>query len=800
MMWRSIALAAGAAAGLLLAAHEVSPPDALPAAAPPGVFSAGRAMADVRQIARAPHPVGSAEDARVRDYLVGRMNALRLSPAIQRAWSVEEFTRGDSVVFSGGEVVNIVGVLPGRDRRAPAVALMAHYDSRAGSPGAADDAAGAASALEIARILAAEGPPARDVVVLLTDGEEAGLLGARAFFAEHPLARHIGLVLNMEARGGGGRTSMFQTGPENGPLIDLYRRAVDDPFSNSLAVFVYRVMPNDTDMTVSLASGIPGLNFAFIGTEFDYHAPTSTPDNLDQRSMQHMGDQVLAVARQVAADSELPGRGPDATYGEILGPWLVAYPAWGGWIVLAGAALLLAVAAVRARRAGALRWPDVARGAAAALYMLLAGALLLGLARRATGVGFDPGESRALLARFDLWTLTLVALSLATLVSVPVLLARERARLGGALAALAAGALWFLAGGMGDVGLVLGVVAALIAALGFGRGAQVSGAWAGCLLIAFAAAVALQIAAPTAAYLVAWPLLLASAAASATALATAARPWAWILLGVALAAGLGWVGGYFATTVEALGIVEVLAVFPWLAATLAWPLVQPATFRRAHLAPGAVLVALAAAGVVAIRMGEPWSERHPRLVEPIYVVDADAHSAWRVATTPDLDPWSRSVLQQQGEIGLRPMGPPFDMKVHAAPAPLVPAPPARVSVTTTPAGAGARVEIRAVPTADAAMLAVDIKTTVDATEITLNGRPLRDRLAKDRWTHIRWHAGQDGFTLAFRAPGPGAVEVRHAQITRTWPASQPLPPLPPDTALWSLGGSTVATAAATQKW
>lgn len=41
-------------------------------------FAAGRAMADVRAIARNPHPTGSAEHAQVRAHLIGRMTALGL--------------------------------------------------------------------------------------------------------------------------------------------------------------------------------------------------------------------------------------------------------------------------------------------------------------------------------------------------------------------------------------------------------------------------------------------------------------------------------------------------------------------------------------------------------------------------------------------------------------------------------------------------------------------------------------------------------------------------------------------------
>jgi Zn-dependent M28 family amino/carboxypeptidase len=60
-----------------------------------------------------------------------------------------------------------------------------------------------AAVLETVRAIRARGAPARDVAVILTDGEEAGLLGARGVFAGDPLAKRLGFILNLEARGSG---------------------------------------------------------------------------------------------------------------------------------------------------------------------------------------------------------------------------------------------------------------------------------------------------------------------------------------------------------------------------------------------------------------------------------------------------------------------------------------------------------------------------------------------------------------------------------------------------------------------
>jgi len=88
---------------------------------------------------------------------------------------------------------NVIGLLPGTKPRAGAVVLLGHWDhlgecGEAPDPicnGAVDNASGIAAMLELSRRLAASGPHERDIYVLATSAEEAGLLGAKAF-AENP--------------------------------------------------------------------------------------------------------------------------------------------------------------------------------------------------------------------------------------------------------------------------------------------------------------------------------------------------------------------------------------------------------------------------------------------------------------------------------------------------------------------------------------------------------------------------------------------------------------------------------------
>jgi hypothetical protein len=507
------------------------PPRPLPATAPESQFSAERALGDVEVLAQHPHPLGSAAHDAAAAYLLERMRSLGLE------------VRTQDGVAGGKAVRNLIGVLPGRDRAVPAVALMAHYDTAPGSPGAADDSTGVAVALEIVRALRVDGPAARDVALVITDGEEVDLLGARAFYAADPLARRIGLVLNMEARGGGGRVFMFETGPENGALIDVFRRVTPNPSSNSLAIFVYRHMPNDTDFTVVKAHGGTGLNYAFIGRQVDYHASTSTLARLEQGSVQHMGNQVLAAARAFATAAELPARRADRVYADFLGIGVLAYAPGTGWLILLAAALLYAASALRLRRGIRLQWRAAARGAAATLLVLPLAAALAIAARHLTGVPFGFDSQRPLLAAWGVYetAVALCSLGLALL-----------------LAAWPKKANWC--------------------------------AWGGALVPGFLAAFGAQAAVPAVAFLLAWPLLIAAATSWLACLARRGPPPDPVNALVVAGAAASLSQCLYLAHAVMLGVGANLpaaaGLYAWLGALTLFPLLQPFAARRAGALAG----------------------------------------------------------------------------------------------------------------------------------------------------------------------------------------------------------------------
>ncbi len=386
-MSKRLILLAVLIAGVLLGIRATTPPVPLGADAPADRFSAGRAMADVRIIAARPHLAASPEDAAVRAHIAARMQAMGMSVSESRFTAPPQSAKR-LAWWSGKQdpapvLTNVIGVLPGKDRSLPAVLLMAHHDTVGGSPGGADDTAGVSALLETARAVRAGGQPARDLILLITDGEELGLDGAQHFFTSDPLRQHVGAVINVEARGGGGRTTLFETSADNGAAIRRAAGAIAWPGGSSLAVFIYKVLPNDTDLTETRGGPYTAYNFAFIGRPQLYHSPKATPDALDQGALQDMGAQVLDLTRALLVAEPLPGKAADVVFFDLFGTMLVVYPAWAGWIMLAGAALGLGLAA---RRGGG--WGEGLAGAGRMLALIgLAGLVLWSVNQLSLGAG-----------------------------------------------------------------------------------------------------------------------------------------------------------------------------------------------------------------------------------------------------------------------------------------------------------------------------------------------------------------------------------------------------------------------------
>src|ERR1700720_2554296 len=287
-------------------------------------FSEEHAFATLSRLLKEqrPHTAGSPENAVVRDRIIAELKLAGYAPEVQAVLQCGPAERNPGCTA----IENIIAVHKGTGD-GKAVLASAHYDSVPAGPGVSDDGTGVAVVLELARGFSAK-TTRNDVIFLLTDGEETGLSGARAFAERHPLMRRVGVVVNFEARGASGPSMMFETGPGNARLMDLFAHAVARPSASSVSYEIYRLLPNDTDFSVYRKLGLSGFNFAFSNSASLYHSARDNLQYIDPRSLQHMGEHALEVVGVLAdADLETLKSASDASFFDIFGLVTVLWPA-----------------------------------------------------------------------------------------------------------------------------------------------------------------------------------------------------------------------------------------------------------------------------------------------------------------------------------------------------------------------------------------------------------------------------------------------------------------------------------------
>jgi hypothetical protein len=783
---RAVLFLLALALGLLLATLSLRPPDPLPAGAPPTVFSAGRALKDLDQIAVKPRPTGSAAAISARAIIFARMQALGLHPRVVVGEAVEA-RRGSVLQASGAHVENLVGVLEGADPSLPVILLMAHTDSVPASPGAADDGAGVAAVLEAVRALEARGRLRRGVGVLLTDGEEAGLLGARAYFrGADPLKSRIGAVINLEARGGGGRAVMFETGAGDGGYMRLFAKSVQNTEALSLMSEIYKVMPNDTDFTVPKKLGLPGFNFAFIGREADYHAPSSTIAALDKGSLQHLGDQALAVVSALGALQALPAKTQDVVYGDVFGRNVLVYPKLFGWVILLVGGGLGAFGALRVIRTGDERiagW-GLLRAALGPCLPVLAALLALHLLH--IFMSGDGLRARALLAEPGLFRLAVGAALLGAGLWSWRTLWRGEGRLLLCGAAAAAFALIAFKEGANLPALGLATATALLALLAF-RPLTPGAGWLGGLGLLFVVALGLQIFSPAMAILALWPLLFAGVMGAVVAVPGRGdagfrrAPFALALVGTLLALHLFRLG---AVTADAVGYVypEALALLVLLGGPGFYSLAEGFSAKgRFFASAGPVLMALGAGAMAFALLRDPFNQRTPRPVEAFFLEDVRSGRAYRASSLARLDPWSKAVLEASDVPTSRRLPPAFD-RLQLSPSPLAGLQRPTVVIDQAPAGSGVQVSVHLAGGLLARELRLFLQPTGSIENVKADGLDAGLKPKAGGAAELRWAAPSAGLELTFLAKGAQTVRLTLETITDGLPPFMKTPPKAPDEA------------------
>src|SRR5882672_7423452 len=177
---RATAVLGVALASMWLALVGLRGPVPIATTAPGDQFSAERAFECVQYVGASEHPAGTSELERVRAWIVARIrdNGLEVE---EQSWTSDVAAWNERQPVERELVNLVVRVGPRAQPPTASILLVAHYDSRAGCPGASDDGMGLAALLEVVRALHAFPLERTAIVVLLTDAEELGCVGAKQF-------------------------------------------------------------------------------------------------------------------------------------------------------------------------------------------------------------------------------------------------------------------------------------------------------------------------------------------------------------------------------------------------------------------------------------------------------------------------------------------------------------------------------------------------------------------------------------------------------------------------------------------
>ena len=750
----------------------------------------------VSVIAKKPHPMGGAANGDIRDYIVDHFESLGLETEVQKTTVVYRHPTRPNRATIIGSVENVIARLPGRQTGSQAAAadgykdlvVMAHYDSRPLTPGAGDAASATASVLETARIMAVGPALVHDVIFLITDGEEMGLLGAQGYFRQHPSAQNVGLVLNFEARGSYGASFMFETSGNNDWLVDELIASTPDLVASSLSYEIYRQMPNDTDMSISKGEGIPGLNFAFSAGLFDYHAMTDTPENLDKNTLSHQANYVLATARHFARlENWQTGEG-DQTYFNLWHGTLVSY-SQGVAIAVGLAVLLLGVwLFVSARRSGLVQWGALGTGFLGVLILFL---MLYSIFENLIIYlqSADAGIMRLTsLGEFPFLAFFITVLGLTSWFAY-----RFRQGLGkydAVLPALVLVALALLAGRDSAFAFVLPLLVVVLMVVVHGRASRPD-LFTAALCFWWLLAAMVLYAAPNASYLFVWPL-------------------ASVLIGIMVARRLNKSGhervlfmsalvfsfvplllltpvlilGYLAL---GLGLPQILMILCTLTLLVLWPL----TRNIGYLAGGKFGLLLLGAGVVMtlfVLFGTSFDSRHPRGEELFYAIDVDQQQGFWVSSDAMPGTWLGKFMGgDASKANMSHIMPGYDQEILTRKDALLPFEAAQLNVNSDRMQGDVR-EVRMHLRSPLAAEYVNLLLPVDAgiTAVEVNGFPVEvpveaspvdgeaESTAAQNWWRLRWYGlPRNGADVLIRQNAGHSLPVKIIEVDYGMPPGAP---------------------------
>ncbi|KAK4181481.1 hypothetical protein QBC36DRAFT_306270 [Triangularia setosa] len=197
--------------------------------------------------------------------------------------------------------------------------VNAHYDSVSTGYGATDDGMGVVTCLQVIKYFThPDHQPERGIVVMLNNGEEDYLYGARAL-GQHPLNPYIHTFLNLEGAGAGGRANLFRTTDRE---VTAAYAGTSDPFGTVIAsdAFGLGVIRSGTDYSVLYdVYGQRGLDLAFFKPRARYHTNRDDATHTSKASLWHMLSAAIHTTAQLSGDTgdTFVGARPDGARNKV---------------------------------------------------------------------------------------------------------------------------------------------------------------------------------------------------------------------------------------------------------------------------------------------------------------------------------------------------------------------------------------------------------------------------------------------------------------------------------------------------
>jgi carboxypeptidase Q len=202
---------------------------------------------------------------------------------------------------------NAVAEIRGTDKADEVVMLGGHLDSWHSATGATDNAIGSAIMMEAARIIQTLGlKPRRTIRVALWGGEEQGLIGSRAYVAQHfgsfedplPAYAKFNGYFNIDSGTGRVRGMSVFGSPETAQILAQYLKEFED-FGIYGATATTSRATGGTDSTSFNAAGLPGIGAAQDPIEYNSHTWHTNLDTYERIVEDDVKKSAIAVASAV---------------------------------------------------------------------------------------------------------------------------------------------------------------------------------------------------------------------------------------------------------------------------------------------------------------------------------------------------------------------------------------------------------------------------------------------------------------------------------------------------------------------